>query len=89
MTTTTSVQTNGADSAPQPIRPGRGASILGPRNLPVEVQNPDLLVAPVTDAGTIPNLSSRTRLRTTGSCPEGGRERSPRGSFRSAPRSRA
>jgi oxalate decarboxylase len=56
MTTITSVQTNGADGAPQPIAPGRGATILGPRNVPVELQNPDVLVAPVTDAGTIPNL---------------------------------
>jgi oxalate decarboxylase len=33
-----------------------GASILGPRNVPIETENPDLLVAPSTDAGTIPNL---------------------------------
>ncbi len=41
---------------PQPITDGRGATIMGPRNLPVELENPDLLVSPQTDAGTIPNL---------------------------------
>src|SRR5579862_1439600 len=40
----------------QPISDGRGATILGPRNVMIEQQNPDLLVAPVTDAGTVPNL---------------------------------
>jgi oxalate decarboxylase len=40
----------------EPIDGDRGASILGPRNIPVESENPDLLVSPVTDAGTIPNL---------------------------------
>ncbi len=41
---------------PQPIVDGRGATILGPRNVPIELENPDVLVSPVTDAGTIPNL---------------------------------
>ncbi|MEA2321867.1 MAG: oxalate decarboxylase [Solirubrobacteraceae bacterium] len=41
---------------PQPIRGVEGATILGPRNVPVERQNPDLLLPPETDAGTIPNL---------------------------------
>src|SRR5262245_13088798 len=40
----------------EPIRGDRGASILGPRNLPVERENPDLLASPYTDNGTIPNL---------------------------------
>jgi oxalate decarboxylase len=56
MSTISSAQTNGADSAPEPIRPGRGATILGPRNVPVEVENPDVLVAPETDAGTVQSL---------------------------------
>jgi hypothetical protein len=30
---------------PQPVIDGRGATILGPRNVPVEKQNPDVLVA--------------------------------------------
>ena len=41
---------------PQPIRGVAGATILGPRNVPVELQNPDLLAPPTTDSGTIPNL---------------------------------
>jgi oxalate decarboxylase len=56
MSTISSAQTNGADSVPEPIRPGRGATILGPRNVPVEVENPDVLVAPETDAGTVQSL---------------------------------
>jgi oxalate decarboxylase len=41
---------------PEPIVGNRGASILGPRNVPIERQNPDALIAPATDAGTVPNL---------------------------------
>lgn len=40
----------------QPIADGRGGTILGPRNLAVERQNPDGMIAPETDAGTVPNL---------------------------------
>jgi oxalate decarboxylase len=41
---------------PQPLRPGRGGTDLGPRNLQVDRQNPDILVPPATDHGTLPNL---------------------------------
>jgi oxalate decarboxylase len=41
---------------PQPIVGDRGATILGPRNTPIERQNPDGMIAPETDAGTVPNL---------------------------------
>jgi oxalate decarboxylase len=41
---------------PEPIRGDDGASILGPRNVPVEVENPSSFVALNTDAGTVPNL---------------------------------
>jgi oxalate decarboxylase len=41
---------------PQPIRNGDGAPILGPRNVPVERENPDHVAAPRTDSGTVPNL---------------------------------
>jgi oxalate decarboxylase len=41
---------------PQPVIDGRGGTILGPRNVAVERQNPDVLIAPETDAGTVPNL---------------------------------
>jgi oxalate decarboxylase len=43
-------------SDPQPVVDGRGGTILGPRNVAVERQNPDVLIGPVTDAGTVPNL---------------------------------
>jgi oxalate decarboxylase len=45
-----------ADGLPQPQRGNDGATILGPRNEPLERENPDLLVPPSTDAGELPNL---------------------------------
>jgi oxalate decarboxylase len=56
---------------PQPIRGERGAPILGPRNIPLERENPDMLASPSTDAGTIPNLkfsfaAARNRLTDGG-----------------------
>src|SRR5258706_16383481 len=41
---------------PQPQRPGRGGTDPGPRNLMRDRQNPDLLVPPPPDHGTLPNL---------------------------------
>ncbi|MFF2479553.1 oxalate decarboxylase family bicupin [Paenibacillus sp. NPDC058071] len=42
---------------PQPIRPdGAGATDFGPRDVMRDLENPDLLVPPATDAGLIPNL---------------------------------
>jgi oxalate decarboxylase len=42
---------------PQPIREdGAGATDLGPRDIMRDIENPDLLVPPVTDAGSLPNL---------------------------------
>jgi oxalate decarboxylase len=60
-----------SDTDPQPICNNRGASILGPRNVPLERENPDQLASPYTDAGTIPNLkfsfaTARNRLLTGG-----------------------
>jgi oxalate decarboxylase len=59
------------DVGPQPIRGDLGASILGPRNVPLERENPDQLASPYTDSGTIPNLKfsfagARNRLLTGG-----------------------
>jgi oxalate decarboxylase len=56
---------------PEPVRNGLGATIMGPRNLALERQNPSLLASPDTDAGTIPNLKfsfsdARNRLLTGG-----------------------
>jgi oxalate decarboxylase len=41
---------------PQPQRPGHGGTDPGPRNLSRDAQNPDLLVPPSTDHGTLPNM---------------------------------
>jgi oxalate decarboxylase len=46
----------GASRLIQPIRNGQGASIIGPTNPTREAENPDILVPPHTDAGTLPNL---------------------------------
>ncbi|HXN66651.1 MAG TPA: cupin domain-containing protein [Bradyrhizobium sp.] len=46
----------GNDSIPQPMRPGHGGTDPGPRNLLRDRQNPDILVPPPTDHGTLPNL---------------------------------
>jgi oxalate decarboxylase len=46
----------GVPTPAQPIRDNQGASILGPTNPPREAQDPDLLVPPQTDHGTLPNL---------------------------------
>src|SRR5260370_37815373 len=43
---------------PQPIRGNRGASILGPRNVPLERENPDFLMSPSPHPATLPNLKS-------------------------------
>jgi oxalate decarboxylase len=56
MATTDISRSSANGDAPEPISGDLGASILGPRNVPVEIANPDLLVSPYTDAGTIPNL---------------------------------
>jgi oxalate decarboxylase len=60
-----------AGDPPQPIRGDRGASIMGPHNVPLERENPDVLASPYTDAGTIPNLkfsfaAARNRLTPGG-----------------------
>jgi oxalate decarboxylase len=44
------------EAMPQPQRPGHGGTDPGPRNLQRDRQNPDLLVPPSTDHGTLPNL---------------------------------
>jgi oxalate decarboxylase len=45
------------ENVPQPIRDdGAGATDFGPRDVMRDLENPDMLVPPATDAGTIPNL---------------------------------
>jgi oxalate decarboxylase len=56
MTYTVQSTGNHNGTAPEPIVGERGASILGPRNVPVEIENPSLLTPPWTDSGTVPNL---------------------------------
>src|ERR1700694_3169155 len=45
-----------SEPTPQPQRSGVGGTDLGPRNIVRDRQNPDILVPPSTDHGTIPNL---------------------------------
>jgi oxalate decarboxylase len=68
---TTTFQQSQDGVTPEPISGDLGAPILGPRNFPLEAANPDLLVSPSTDAGTIPNLKfpyaqARNRVLTGG-----------------------
>jgi oxalate decarboxylase len=56
---------------PQPQRPGHGGTDPGPRNVTLDRQNPDILVPPSTDHGTLPNLrfsfsDAHVRLETGG-----------------------
>jgi oxalate decarboxylase len=58
-------------STHEPQRPGHGGTDPGPRNLLKDEQNPDLLVPPSTDHGTLPNLrfsfsDAHMRLETGG-----------------------
>ncbi|MGH6839453.1 MAG: oxalate decarboxylase family bicupin [Methylocella sp.] len=55
----------------QPERPGDGGTDPGPRNLERDRQNPDMLVPPSADHGTLPNLrfsfsDAHMRLETGG-----------------------
>jgi oxalate decarboxylase len=56
---------------PSPQRPGHGGTEPGPRNIERDRQNPDMLVPPATDHGTLPNLrfsfsDAHMRLETGG-----------------------
>ncbi|PIL35622.1 hypothetical protein GSI_02350 [Ganoderma sinense ZZ0214-1] len=56
---------------PQAIREGLGATVIGPQNVPIALQNPDLLAPPSTDSGSIQNAKwplalSHNRLQTGG-----------------------
>lgn len=60
-----------SDITPEPIRGGSGATILGPQNVPMDLQNPDTLAPPTTDNGDVPNFKwpfslSHNRLQTGG-----------------------
>ncbi|KAH7887032.1 putative oxalate decarboxylase/oxidase [Phlebopus sp. FC_14] len=59
------------DITPEPIRNELGATILGPQNTALELQNSDALAPPTTDSGDVDNFKwpfslSHTRLQTGG-----------------------
>jgi oxalate decarboxylase len=56
LTATTAAMAQTGEETPQPQRAGHGGSDPGPRNLMRDRQNPDILVPPSTDHGTLPNL---------------------------------
>jgi oxalate decarboxylase len=56
LTATTAARAQTGEDIPQPRRPGHGGNDPGPRNLMRDRQNPDILVPPSTDHGTLPNL---------------------------------
>jgi oxalate decarboxylase len=69
--TATAAGAQTGEPTPQPQRPGHGGTDPGPRNLARDRQNPDLLVPPSTDHGTLPNLrfsfsDSHVRLESGG-----------------------
>ncbi|KAJ1305612.1 hypothetical protein OPQ81_000609 [Rhizoctonia solani] len=41
---------------PEPIRGSAGANVLGPQNVELDHQNPDLLAPPTSDSGSVPNV---------------------------------
>jgi oxalate decarboxylase len=59
------------NGVPQPIRGHDGGIDLGPRNVLLDRQNPDILTPPSTDSGTVPNMKfsfslAHNRLLTGG-----------------------
>jgi oxalate decarboxylase len=71
LTTATVAHAQTNPSLPQPQRPGHGGTDPGPRDLMRDRQNPDILVPPATDHGTLPNLrfsfsDAHMRLETGG-----------------------
>ncbi|KAJ6492488.1 oxalate decarboxylase [Mycena vitilis] len=62
---------SGVGAPPAPIRESYGASLMGPSNLPLEQENPDLFAPPTTDSGSLSNAKwpfsfSHNRLQTGG-----------------------
>ena len=71
LTAATAAAAQSGEAIPQPQRPGHGGTDHGPRNIMRDRQNPDLLVPPATDHGTLPNLrfsfsDSHMRLESGG-----------------------
>jgi oxalate decarboxylase len=60
-----------SETLPQPKRGRKGGTDTGPRNVALDRQNPDMLVPPDTDSGTVPNLkfsfsTAHTRIEDGG-----------------------
>ncbi|KZT29786.1 oxalate decarboxylase [Neolentinus lepideus HHB14362 ss-1] len=58
-------------NTPEAIRGSLGTTVIGPQNVPIDLENPNLLAPPTTDAGTIGNAKwpmglSHNRLQTGG-----------------------
>ncbi|GJE86562.1 oxalate decarboxylase family bicupin [Phanerochaete sordida] len=56
---------------PEAIRGSLGATVIGPQNVPLDLENPDLLAPPTTDNGLVDNAKwpfslSHNRLQTGG-----------------------
>jgi oxalate decarboxylase len=71
LTAATAAAAQSGEAIPQPQRAGHGGTDHGPRNIMRDRQNPDLLVPPATDHGTLPNLrfsfsDSHMRLESGG-----------------------
>ena len=45
--------TEDSDVVPSAVRGSLGASVLGPQNVPLDLQNADFLAPPSTDSGTV------------------------------------
>ena len=56
LTAATAASAQSNEPLPQPQRPGHGGTDPGPRDVVRDRQNPDILVPPSTDHGTLPNL---------------------------------
>lgn len=52
----TAVDAVGRGLHPEPYRNGDGSSIIGPRNMNREQEDPDMIRPPRTDSGTLPNM---------------------------------
>jgi oxalate decarboxylase len=71
LTAATVARAQSNEPVSQPQRPGHGGTDPGPRNVTRDRQNPDILVPPSTDHGTLPNLrfsfaDSHMRLESGG-----------------------
>jgi oxalate decarboxylase len=56
LTAATLANAQTSNAPPLPLRPGHGGTDPGPHNVMRDRQNPDVLVPPATDHGTLPNL---------------------------------